>query len=390
LRILLLTFNSEPSNPATSRWTHLAWSFKDHGLNLVSLPVQPGRTSDTLVLQQAHSLHDQQAFDLVISSGPPIAAHVTAQGFSRAVGIAWVADWPEPFALESQALTAWFDRHLEANLVRAADQVMVSSEALARKYRSFRGDRDASLLLARDGFEASHFKADHFKPSRPDYNRPDHSRPDHNTRQKIDRERLRIVCSQASNGGTDFNPIPLLETLQTRHALTELLEVIFTRASSNTAAMVRDYGLEHCVHALDAGRSESLALEVSADVLLSFGLKSVYKIPHGLTHLLARQKPILHIFESTSDPSFEVVTGSTHLRSENNRFALTAALEKILDNDWIAANDHARTVLIEEHGWDAIGRGVVGFVCVAGASGGLGSALSGVIRQTATQATAEV
>jgi Glycosyl transferase 4-like domain len=353
LRILLLTCHLEPSDPASERWAHLSQHLQDQGLNMVLLEVQAGRAFDALALEQAQRLHEQQAFDVVISNGPPIAAHLTAQAFSRMTGIAWVADWSEPFALlahkmapsgpfalESHKLTGWFDRQLEIRLVRAADQVLVSSEALARKYRAFRGDRDASLLLVRNGFERSELRS---------------------VTSRGNRERLRIVCSQSS----DFNPVPLLESLQTRANLRESLEVIFTRPSLQVAGLVEEFELDDCVHCLEASDPESLALEVSADALLSFGLNSAYRSPAGLARVLARQRPILHVFESAADPSFEVLTGTSHLPAQNNRFALTAALEMAIQHEWIMPQ--AISGAVEQYCWDVLAQALGGFVCLAGA-----------------------
>ena len=118
MHILLLTTKLEPSNPANERWVQLSGGFRDHGLSLVSVGVQAGRKPDSVALRQAEDFQARQAFDLVISSGPPIGAHLTAQAFSKVAGLSWVADWPEPFALESHKILGWFDRRLEAKLLQ--------------------------------------------------------------------------------------------------------------------------------------------------------------------------------------------------------------------------------------------------------------------------------
>jgi Glycosyl transferase 4-like domain len=365
LRILLLTTKLEPSDPANERWVQLSGSFRDHGLSLVSVNVQACRKLDSAALRQVQDAHAQQAFDLVISSGPPIAAHLTAQVFSKTACISWVADWPETFALESHKILGWFDRQLEAKLLRAADQVLVSSEALAHKYRAFRGDRDASLLVVRNGFDRAELCSSH---------------------QRASRERLRIVCSQTAQ----FNAMPFLEAFQARANLRESLEVVFSHASAQVARLVQEFELEDCVHCLDASKSETSALEVSADVLLTFGLNSVYRSPAGLTHVLARQRPILHVFENALDPSFEVFEGSAHLPSENNRFALTAALEAAIQGDWVMPNEVSSVLSPEQYCWDAIGRSLIGFVCVAGSDRAVSGIASGVGRRAVSGLAAKI
>jgi Glycosyl transferase 4-like domain len=341
LRILLLTCHFEPSDPASERWAHLSRHLQDQGLGLVLLEVQAGRALDAVALGQAQRMHGQRAFDVVISSGAPVSAHLTGQAFSRTTGIAWVADWPEPFALESHQITGWFDRRFEARLVRAADQVLVSSQALARKYRALRGNRDASLLLVRNGFERDELRSSH---------------------RRAECERLRIVCSQTSN----FNPLPFLETLQARTNLRESLEVIFTMASAQVIGLVEAFELDDCVHCLAASDVESVALEGSADALLSFGLNSAYRSPMGLARVLARQRPFLHVFENVLDPSFEVLADTPHLSSQNNRFALTAALETAIQGDWVMPGEVSGLPSVRRHCWDVIAQTLGGFVCLAG------------------------
>lgn len=364
MRILLLTTKLEPSDPANERWVQLSGSFRDQGLSLVSVNVQASRKLDAVALRQAQDLHAKQAFDLVISSGPPIGAHLTAQAFSKIASISWVADWVESLALLAHKILGWFDRQLEVRLLRAADQVLVSSEALAHKYRAFRGDRDASLLVVRNGFDRNELRS---------------------SNQRAERERLRIVCSQTTN----FNPVPFLESLQTRTNLRESLEVVFSQASAQVARLVQEFELEDCVHCLNASESETAALEVSADVLLTFGVNSAYRSPAGLARVLARQHPILHVFENALDPSFEVFEGAAHLPSENNRFALTAALEAAIQGDWVMPNEVSSVLSPEQYCWDAIGRSLIGFVCVAGSDRAVGVA-PGVARQAVSGVVAKI
>jgi hypothetical protein len=395
LHILLLTSHLEPSDPVRERWLQLSRHLQDHGLSMVPLEVQADRVQaarmlDAGALAQAQSLHAQQAFDLVISSGPPIAAHLTAQAFSKLAGLSWVADWPEPFALESHKVLGWFDRQLEAQLLRAADQVLVSSEALAIKYRMLRGERDDSLLVVRNGFDRSELRSESRSELSLELSRD-------STRAK--RERLRIICSQT----TQFNPVPFLETLQARTNLRESLEVIFSDASTQIARLIQAFELEDCVHGLNASEPEAAALEVSADALLSFGLNSVYRSPIGLARVLARQRPILHVFENALDPSFEVLNGTRHLPSENNRFALTAALEAAIQADWIMPGSVPREVSSllspEQYCWDTIGRSLIGFVCLAGSDRAISdrpdsdrpdSNRTGVSRQTVAGLAAKI
>jgi hypothetical protein len=168
--------------------------------------------------------------------------------------------------------------------------------------------------------------------------------------------------------------------------------------------------LDDCVHCLETNDPESVALEVSADALLSFGLNSAYRNPAALPRMLARQRPILHVFESTSDPSFEVLGGMPHLSSQNNRFALTAALETAIQADWIMPNESLRLLSPERHCWDVIASALVGFVCLAGSGGavfdragstqigsnqigseqGSSPAAAGLARQTVSGTTAKV
>jgi hypothetical protein len=186
-----------------------------------------------------------------------------------------------------------------------------------------------------------------------------------------------------------LNPVPFLESLQTRTNLRESLEVVFSHASAQVARLVQEFELEDCVHCLDASESETAALEVSADVLLTFGLNSAYRSPTGLARVLARQRPILHVFENTLDPSFEVFEGTPHLPSENNRFALTATLEAAIQGDWVMPNEVSSVLSPEQYCWDAIGRSLIGFVCVAGSDRAVG-VTAGVARQAVSGVAAKI
>jgi hypothetical protein len=99
---------------------------------------------------------------------------------------------------------------------------------------------------------------------------------------------------------------------------------------------------------------------------LSFGLNSAFRSPVGLARVLARQRPVLHVFESASDPSFEVLADTPHLSSQNNRFALTAALETAIQGDWVMPSEVSSRSSVQQHCWDAIAQTLGGFVCLAG------------------------
>jgi hypothetical protein len=81
--------------------------------------------------------------------------------------------------------------------------------------------------------------------------------------------------------------------------------------------------------------SEVLALQLSSQALLSFGLNSPYQIPQELSQYAGSGRPVLFVRCNRLDPSFEVLGYiKRFLITENNRFSISHALERATNDDW--------------------------------------------------------
>ncbi len=85
---------------------------------------------------QQHCAEPAQA---VISSFPPLAAHLAALLFHLRAGVPWIADFRDPLAGNPFRARRWahpYDELLEAACLRAASAVLVTNDAVAARLRA--------------------------------------------------------------------------------------------------------------------------------------------------------------------------------------------------------------------------------------------------------------
>jgi len=101
----------------------------------------------------------RQGADLIYSSAPPFALHLSARRLHRRSGIPWVAEFRDPWTHPATSrpaalhpLTRGVDRWLERRVLRDADAIVMATEAakdhVARQLPPERGNR---LLVALNG-----------------------------------------------------------------------------------------------------------------------------------------------------------------------------------------------------------------------------------------------
>jgi glycosyltransferase involved in cell wall biosynthesis len=101
--------------------------------------------------------HRKAPFSVVLSSSPPVSAHVAAERFSSKQGIPWVADWrdlwtdrvPLPVARMLDA------QEMESRMLRSAAAVFAPMDALRDHLRGKRGQDP--VVTVRNGFEPIDF-----------------------------------------------------------------------------------------------------------------------------------------------------------------------------------------------------------------------------------------
>jgi hypothetical protein len=276
-------------------------------------------------VNQAKKVIRQESIDLIVSAGPPVSAHVAGQRIARATGLPWIADWNTPWGIDPaleltrSPLMRGADTRLEQTLVREADGVIVTSDALARVYRGFRESNDTGAVFAlHNGFSPFEVaKASRFLAG-------------------IQRNRIRFTCTGES-GNTDES-LELLEAFALHPKLADRAELVFV-SSGNQPELQRHVAALALTNSVlflhNLAPSEVLALQLSSQALLSFGLNSPYQIPQELSQYAGSGRPVLFVRCNRLDPSFEVLGYiKRFLITENNRFSISHALERATNDDW--------------------------------------------------------
>ena len=268
----------------------------------------------------AQSLHRERSFNLVVSHGLPVSAHVIGRSVARHANLAWVADWSAPWAdnpaLERSPLVQAVDRKLEAGLVRDADGVIAANRALFERFRAMRHEIFADgVTRLESGFDPNDFPA--------------------SSEVRFKRERTRLVCVDVQR-----NPAHLLEALGLRPDLTAQLEIVFVGLAEafqhECETLAIEYGVSEAVQFHGAvSREEALAMQRSADVLLSFGHGNAFQANELLADFAASGQPVLHVLAQESDASLERLHQLSRYRvTDNHRLAIAEALEAVLNQDW--------------------------------------------------------
>lgn len=308
-------------------------------------------------VQKARALHRERPFDLVVSSGIPVSAHVAGRGAARALGLPWVADWGDPWGLNPvlDALRARiirpFDRWLERSLVRDASGVTVTTNALAQTYRELRTDaHPGGVMTLRMGYDSAEFAQ---AQACVDQALHDLGEPN---------GRTRLVHTGLYYPGRR-DPIGLIEALSTRPDLAARLEIVSVGPGDNDAyeRLAQDRGVSDSFRWLGLrSRIEAIAMQRAADVLLSFGFDSPYQIPGKLSEYAACDRPVLHIRGSRNDPSLEVMK---YLRRsvvcDSDPTSIGFALEHLVKAEW------SETIAPEPAtnlSWPALAAQLVGFL----------------------------
>ena len=108
-------------------------------------------------IARARRMHRAAPFDAVLTTGPPHSVHLIGRHLQRALGVAWVADFRDPWteihyvdALRRGRLASRLDRRLEQSVLDRADALLTVSEPL----RAALADRARGTVhVVRNGFD---------------------------------------------------------------------------------------------------------------------------------------------------------------------------------------------------------------------------------------------
>ena len=106
----------------------------------------------------ARRVHDGDPVDAVLSSSPPVSAHVAAMRFARKGGLPWVADWRDPWSghIEEGDPGKGRAAALERRLLHAADGLVAATGGVSRILAGVL-PRGRSAVPVRNGFEPGSF-----------------------------------------------------------------------------------------------------------------------------------------------------------------------------------------------------------------------------------------
>lgn len=102
---------------------------------------------------------------VLLTSSPAFSCHLVGLAVKRKRGLPWVVDFRDlwvgrPFRKLASPLHAWWDRRLEAAVVRNCDRVILASPAWVQSFKQRYGDQiENKLVVITNGYEADVLEA---------------------------------------------------------------------------------------------------------------------------------------------------------------------------------------------------------------------------------------
>lgn len=109
-------------------------------------------------VREALRLHARSPVAAVLSSSPPVSAHLAARDFARRTGVPWIADWRDPWTahMEGEGRRRTRARQVETALLREAHRVTCATEGLGRILDHLGGGALRPVTI-RNGFDPEDF-----------------------------------------------------------------------------------------------------------------------------------------------------------------------------------------------------------------------------------------
>jgi glycosyltransferase involved in cell wall biosynthesis len=124
----------------------------------------PRRGWNGYALSKARQLHARLPFDVVITTGPPHSTHLIGRSLKRQLGIAWWADfrdpWTDIYYYEQFYPTPWARSHdssLEHSVLTEADRVLTVSKDLVRLFEEKVPDVQQRCHVLPNGYDPFDF-----------------------------------------------------------------------------------------------------------------------------------------------------------------------------------------------------------------------------------------
>jgi hypothetical protein len=337
----------------------LAWL---HGI-LAGLFAVPDYRSgwDRLALSVCSELDAAREFDAVISSSGSYTAHLAANAVSRLWGLPWVADYGDPWSLNSiwpsnSPHLRLLNRRMERAVLPDARAVVFSTEETLRAYEQWLGSRLPPAFCIPCGYSLEEFAE---------------------------------VASLQSPTGKDLcvsyvgvayrsnrNLIPAIEAmaeLQKKSSFRRKVSLHIVGPHSRffeKAAQNRD--IQHAVQFLGrVSYSESIEHIRRSHCLLLIGNRGTLQIPGKVYMYLASGRPILYIGQlpRQRDPSYQLLSRfSGVLYADMSSRTILAALEELCSEygRWQELALQRRTEpALRQYEWNALGNRFASLVAEA-------------------------
>jgi len=106
-------------------------------------------------VEAAEDIMKKEHIDVILSSSPPVTAHLIAREIKMRHGLPWVADmrdlWTQNHYYSYGSIRRYFERKLEKKTLSVADSLVTVSAPLRTKLAAFHKDKDIHVIL--NGFD---------------------------------------------------------------------------------------------------------------------------------------------------------------------------------------------------------------------------------------------
>lgn len=232
----------------------------------------------------------RQAPAAVLSTFPPLPAHMAARRLAGVLGIPWIADFRDPFPHHDPTgmppVAAAVSRRMEARCFRDADAIIVNTEAMAAMYRRLYPFCAPKLHVVWNGFDPEDTLAPVPLP-----------------------RRSSLVLSHVGTLYCGRNPIAILESLERLRAAgdPEALRCTVELVGPNFSSPEEQKVLDRCAAAgwldLRAGlipQAEARQLTQQADGLLLLQPQTAIQVPGKLFEYIRTGRPVLSLAPKNS------------------------------------------------------------------------------------------
>jgi len=284
-------FRHKPSSAGSAELAHLPQSSRTTNL-LRALAFPDSKVS---WIPRAHgtvqSLLKHHRFDLIYSFGYPWSCHVVGWAAQRRSGTPWVADYADPWTLnpEVQAFPAWrkrLDFFVESRLLRRASAVVVATpESQAFLSIVFGPEVERRGYVAR----VAQFPPDEYDSS-----------------PKLLPQHFQIAFTGLFHATRQ--PYSFYEALEDFANRPDIRVCLAGLIDEHFKDYARKHGLEPLIHHLGRlGRQQTIELQMTSHILLSFGWPGGLQVPCKIYEYFAARRPLLHIAGDPQDPAAALV-----------------------------------------------------------------------------------